>query len=426
MRARLLIGAAAATCLGALLVAPAASQAAPPPTGNGIGGFALTEVGRFDAPIYADNAPGTKSNLYVAEQEGLVKVLTGTGVLPAPFLDIRDIVSCCGEQGLLSIAFHPKYKKNRLFYAYFNNLAGDLEVMEFKRSKKRKFEAVRSSGRRVLYIPHPTFSNHNGGQIQFGPDGLLYIGPGDGGSGGDPNQNAQNPDNLLGKLLRIEPRKTCAKFSKKAKGKGKKKGKKRGCKRFAPYGAPKDNPFVGKTGLDEVYSVGLRNPFRFTFDAVSGSLAIGDVGQGCIEEVDYLPRGAARGANFGWSRFEGTYLFNASRAAPNPVFPIHQYENSNASGGCPNLDNGFDGVSIIVGYVVRDERLRAQYGRLLYTDATNDQIRTLIPSPSGAVDERYSGIQLPGDGAPFSFAEGFANQLYVIDGGGSIYRLDPA
>ena len=197
--------------------------------------------------------------------------------------------------------------------------------------------------------------------------------------------------------------------------------------RFAPPTAsPKDNPFVGEPGRNEVYSVGLRNPFRFSFDALTGALAIGDVGQGCIEEVDYLPRGAARGANFGWSRFEGTYLFNSSRPAPGAVFPIHQYDNSNESGGCPNLNNGFEGVSVIAGYVVRDERLRAQYGRLLYTDAFNDQIRTLIP-PAGPPTSATPGIELPGATSfPFSFAEGFANQLYVISGDGPIYRLDPA
>ena len=136
-------------------------------------------------------------------------MLSGSTILPVPFLDISDMVQCCGEEGLLSIAFHPRYRENRLFYVYFTNNAGDNVVMEFKRSKKRKFLATRDSGRQVLYVPHPTFGNHNGGQIRFGPDGFLYLATGDGGGGGDPFNNAQNPESLLGKILRIDPRKTC-------------------------------------------------------------------------------------------------------------------------------------------------------------------------------------------------------------------------
>ncbi|MDP9187701.1 MAG: PQQ-dependent sugar dehydrogenase [Actinomycetota bacterium] len=416
------LGAALALAFAAAIASPAAQAA--PPTGDGVGGFALTQVGEFESPIHADNAPGTKHTLYVAEQEGVVKVLRGATVLPQPFLDIRDLVRCCGEEGLLSIAFHPKYRKNRLFYVYFNNDAGDIVVMEFRRKKKRKFVALRSSGRRVLSIPHPTNDNHNGGQISFGPDGLLYLAPGDGGAGGDPLNNAQNPEVLLGKILRIDPRKQPSGCK---QGKRNKKGKRKvTCfGPYRPYGIPRDNPYAGGPGRDEVYALGLRNPFRFSFDALSGAIAIGDVGQNCIEEIDYLPRGAARGANFGWSRFEGTHLVNAARLAPNAVGPIHQYDNSRAVPGCPNLDNGFEGASVIAGYVVRDERLSHQYGRLLYGDAFNAQIRTLIPFAGGALDERYSGIQLPGASTPFAFAEGFRNRLFVLAGNGPVFRMDP-
>ena len=216
------VGRASAFVAVAMLVLPAAAPAAkrpaqappPPSVGDGSGGFGLTPVASFDRPVYADNAPGTKSNLYVVETEGVIRVLSGSTILPQPFLDISDLVRCCGEEGMLSMAFHPKYKRNRLFYVYFTDNNGDEQVMEFKRKKKRKFVAMRSSGRGVLKIPHPVNSNHNGGQLQFGPDGLLYIGPGDGGSGGDPPNNAQNPDSLLGKVLRIDPRKQptrCAK-----------------------------------------------------------------------------------------------------------------------------------------------------------------------------------------------------------------------
>ena len=230
----LVAGAAMAAC--AAFAAPASAA---PPTGDGDGGIALTQVGSFNRPIHAENAPGTKGVLYVVESEGAIRVLGGTTVRPRPFLDISDLVRCCGEEGLLSIAFHPKYKRNRLFYVYFTDNDGDHVVMEFKRkkSKKKRFVALRSSGRQVLHIPHPVNGNHNGGQIAFGPDGLLYLAPGDGGSGGDPPNNAQNPEQLLGKLLRIDPKKQCSKI-------GKRKPSK--CLKYGiPYGIPKDNPFVG-------------------------------------------------------------------------------------------------------------------------------------------------------------------------------------
>jgi hypothetical protein len=326
---------------------------------------------------------------------------------------------------MLAMAFHPKYKRNRLFYVYFTDNAGDNLVMEFKRKKKRKFVALRSSGRLVLRIPHPVNGNHNGGQLQFGPDRLLYIGPGDGGAGNDPPNNAQNPESLLGKILRIDPRKTCRKVLKVKRPNGKSV---RRCarRRYAPYKAPRDNPFAKGPGRDEVYTLGLRNPFRFSFDALTGAISIGDVGQGCREELDYRERGGARGVNFGWSGYEGTRVNNASRIAPGAVFPIHEYDNSAAGGACPPLGTSFEGTSVIAGYVVRDERLVRQYGRLLYTDTANDQIRSLVPSEGGALDEQATGIDLPGFGLPFSFAQGFGNQLFVISGNGPVYRLDPA
>jgi glucose/arabinose dehydrogenase len=414
---------AAALALGAA-AAPAAKAA--PPTGEGTGGFSLTPLASFDRPAYADNAPGTKHNLYVVETEGVVRVLSGSTVLPRPFLDISDMVKCCGEEGLLSIAFHPKYKKNRLFYVYFTDNNGDNAVWEFKRKKKRKakFVALRSSARQVLVVPHPTNGNHNGGTIQFGPDGLLYVATGDGGSGGDPPNNAQNPGSLLGKVLRIDPRKRGVKCKEPRPPIKRKKGAAASGKRCAvslPYTSPKDNPYRAG-GRPEVYSLGLRNPFRFSFDAVTGAISIGDVGQGCREEVNHLPKGAARGANFGWSGFEGTRTFNAARIAPSVVFPIVEYDNSSAGGACPPLGSAYDGVSVIAGFVVRDERLAAQYGRLLYTDAANPQIRSVIPGPSGA-DDRSTGVTAPG--SVFAINEGFQRRLFVVTGDGPVYRVDP-
>jgi glucose/arabinose dehydrogenase len=415
--ARSLTGAclAAVALVSAALAAPATAA---PPVGDGNGGFKLTELASFDRPIHAENAPGTKGVLYVVESGGVIRVLGGTSVRPQPFLDISDLVRCCGEEGLFSMAFHPQYKRNRLFYVYFTNNNGDQQLMEFKRSakKKRKFVASRSSGRTVLTVPHPVNGNHNGGTIAFGPDGFLYVGPGDGGGGGDQPNNAQNTDSLLGKLLRISPVKTCVDFVKKSK-----RCAKRG---WRPYGIPQSNPFVASPGADEIYSLGLRNPFRFTFDAINGAISIGDVGQDCREEINYRVNGGARGVNFGWAAYEGSRVHNAGRIAPNMVFPILEYDSSHAAAGCPVLGTEFDGVSVIAGFVVRDERITHQYGRLLYSDAANPQLRSLVPAQGGASDDQSTGLSVPG--SIFSFAEGFGRQLFVISGSGPVYRIDPA
>jgi glucose/arabinose dehydrogenase len=410
-----------ARTLGVVVVVPQAAGAALPPTGDGSGGFGLTPIGSFNEPVEIVDAPGKKNRklLFVAEQAGRIVVLRKGVPQTRPFLDISSQVMNAGEQGFLSVAFHPRYERNRRFYAYFTNLAGDNEVVEFKRSKRSRVVANPATARRVLYLAHPTFGNHNGGQLQLGAGRLLFVGPGDGGAGGDPPNNAQNPNSLLGKLLRIDPLPQGGK----KKGKGKRKG--RAARARHPYGIPRDNPFVGQPGLDEIYSLGLRNPYRFTFDSLTGAIAIGDVGQGCREEIDYRGPGGARGANFGWSRFEGTFPFNASRAAPGAIPPILEYDNSGAGPTCSTL-GGFSGVAVIAGYVVRDPRLLRQYGRLLYTDIANDEIRSLIPAEGGAADDQATGVELPGNGAPDSFGETRGGVLWVVSQGGPIYRLDPA
>ena len=257
--------------------------------GDGDGGFRLTQVGSFAEPTQIVDAPGKKNRklLFVVEQGGRVIVLRNGVPQPQPFLDISDRVLNAGEQGMLSAAFHPRYEKNRRFYVYFTDAQGDNEVVEFKRSKRSRVRANASSARLVLHLSHPTFGNHNGGQLQFGPKRLLYIAPGDGGAGGDPPNNAQNPESLLGKILRIDP-------LPQRKGK-KRKRKKRSAGAAAavkPYGIPRGNPFVGAPGRDEVFSLGLRNPYRFTFDAVEWR----DRDRGCrpgLPRGDRLP-GAGR------------------------------------------------------------------------------------------------------------------------------------
>jgi glucose/arabinose dehydrogenase len=370
----------------------------------------LTQIGSFDQPVHVEDAPGKQSNklLFVVEKPGRIIALRGGLPLPRPFLDITDLVQgpVETEEGLLSVAFHPDYQRNRLFYVYFTDRNGDNSVWEFRRHRKRTAVALRSSGRRVLLIPHPIASNHNGGQLQFDSRGLLYIAPGDG--GGTPLA-AQDPNSLLGKLLRIDPRSASLRAK---EAKRKKRGKKRRRAR-GPYGIPADNPFAGPAaGRDEVYSLGLRNPFRFSFDRATGALALADVGAGTREEVDFRLRGAARGVNFGWPRFEGTVLLEPAVAAPGAVPPIHEYPSRN-EGNC----------AIIGGFVIRDPRLSSLLGRYVYTDLCGGELRTLVPTQGGAIGDAPLG--LPRIVTPTSFGEGRGGAIYVTSLPGPVYRLDP-
>jgi glucose/arabinose dehydrogenase len=362
--------------------------------------LSLAPIGSFFHPVHVENAPGKKNRklLFVVEKRGQILVLRGGEALP--FLDLTDLVlgPSITEQGLLSIAFHPRYERNRLFYVYLTNKAGDNAVYEFKRAKKSRVRARRASGRLVLHIPHPDdANNHNGGQLQFGPDRLLYIAPGDGGS---TPAAAQDLSNLNGKILRIDPVKSCAKR--------KRRGRRTVCvgqtKPYTPKGA--------FSSSSPVYSLGLRNPWRFSFDAATGAIVIGDVGSGAREEVDYLPRGGAAGVNFGWPRFEGTELANSSVEAPGAIPPIFDYSTA-AGSNC----------AITGGNVIRDPRLGSLQGRYIYADFCTGDIRTLVPSAGGATGDSSTG--LPRVANLSSFGEGRRNVLFVASLDGPVYRLDP-
>jgi glucose/arabinose dehydrogenase len=355
------------------------------------GGVALKKVGRFDQPVYVTGAAGFPKLLFVVEQPGRVVVLSGGKRLPRPFLDLRDEVGYGGEQGLLSIAFPPDYRRRGGFYVYYNDNAGNIRVDEFRRRAATR--ALAGSQRQVIEIPHPVNSNHNGGQMQF-LDGLLYLGTGDGGSGGDPPNNAQNRDVLLGKLLRIDPRPTGGR----------------------PYSVPASNPFVGKPGRDEIYSYGLRNPFRFSFDKVSARqprIAIGDVGQNKFEELDYTTVAAASGANFGWDALEGFAPYtdeNSGTADPGGTTkPIFAYSHSRG-GSC----------SITGGYVVSDPALRSLYKRYVYADFCEGELRSLVPHLKRAGGDRKLGLAVA---SPSSFGEDDAHHLYVASLEGPVFRL---
>jgi glucose/arabinose dehydrogenase len=357
-----------------------------PRAGKGVG---LKRIGSFQEPVYVAGAPGFPKLLFVVEQSGRVIALNGGQ--RRTFLDLRGEISAGGEEGLLSIAFPPDYASSRRFYVYYTDRNGDIRIDEFKRASATR--AAAGSRRQVILVPHPTNSNHNGGQLQFLGE-LLYFATGDGGSGGDPPNNAQNKEVLLGKLLRIDPRAAGGK----------------------PYSVPRSNPFVGRAGRDEIYSYGLRNPFRFSFDTVTSPqrprIAIGDVGQDEIEEIDYTTVGGAAGANFGWDAFEGFAPFGGGSPDPGgTVKPILAYRHSRG-GSC----------SVIGGYVVADRTLRSLYKRYVYADICEGELRSLVPHLKRASDDRKLGLAVE---SPSSFGEDERGRIYVTSLAGPVFRLVP-
>jgi len=356
---------------------------------DGRGGFRLGRVGRFNEPVYVTGPAGAGGRLFVVQQGGRIMVVGKRGK-PRTFLKVKGVESG-GERGLLSVAFAPDYGSSGLLYVYFTRHGGDIVVREYRRAGGNQDRAKAGSGRNVIVIEHSENPNHNGGQLQFGPDGFLYIGTGDGGSGYDPPENAQDRGSLLGKLLRINPRRDGN----------------------DPYSVPGSNPFVGRDGRGEVYSYGLRNPFRFSFDRKTGALLIGDVGQDRYEEVDYETLGDARGANFGWDIFEGTHRLGDD-ASPDPggtLKPIHEY--SHASGNC----------AITGGYVSRDPRIRSLLGRYLYADFCKGQIRSLLPARGKARGDRSTG--LPVRAGVSSFGEDTRGRIYVANLSGEVSVIRP-
>lgn len=375
----------AALITAALTQAPLAARAAP-----------LAEavpLGTFASPVYVTVAPGYRRLLFVVEQPGQIKVLRDEVALPSPFLDIRDLVKFSGEEGLLSMAFPPDYLATGHYYVVYNNKNGDVEIDEFFGWPGNNHVTDPATRRVVLVIPHPGADNHNGGQLQFGPDGYLYISVGDGGNpppnlfvAGDP---ARDLGDLRGKILRIDPRPTGA----------------------GAYGIPAENPFVGTASRAEIYSYGLRNPWRFSFDGAR--IAIADVGQSSREEVNFLRVDAAAGANFGWPQYEGDVVFDNSRPGPTaPVFPMLTYDRS--GGGC----------AVIGGYVSRDPNLAGLMGRYLYGDACTGEIRSFLPNvvTQKALNDMPVGIITPGVSG---FGRGYGGTLYIAQTSGQVSRLRP-
>jgi glucose/arabinose dehydrogenase len=348
----------------------------------------LLKLGDFDAPTYI-TAPKGDRRRFVVQRAGKIVVLAGRKQLAQPFLDISGSVSLDGEEGLLSMAFAPDYKRSGRFYIYYTDRQGFIQIDQYRRSAGNPNRADPGSRRSVIRVPHFR-TNHKGGQLQFGKDGYLYAGFGDGGGAGDPDENAQNLGRMLGKLIRIAPR----------AGGG--------------YAIPKSNPFVHRRGaLHEIYAYGLRNPFRFSFDRRRGSLVIGDVGQDAVEEVDFIPgrkgglppRG---GYNFGWDVFEGRSPFEDG-SAPGHIWPV--ITQTHDAGWC----------SVIGGYVIRDPSLRGTrwYGRYVYGDLCSSELHLAHLKRPRAAD-RGTGLNIS---QLDSFGEDGRGRVYAVSIEGPIYRI---
>ena len=382
----ILVIVAALAVLGAVLAAEARVPPAAGATGGGSQAAAPLAAAppavalerlpfAFDQPVYVAAPPGDTARLFVVEKGGRILIVRDGALLPRPFLDISGTVSTGGEQGLLSMAFHPRYAANGRFYVNYTNLSGDTRVARYRVSAANPDVAATSTARVVLRVSQP-YSNHNGGQLQFGPSGRLFVGMGDGGSGGDPQRRAQDPRSRLGKLLRLN--------------------------------VDASPVTVG------IYAKGLRNPWRFSFDRSTGALWIGDVGQNAWEEIDYLRPGRPAGANFGWNGYEGTHVYNAAVAAKlnrsSLTWPVSQYGRS--------LGNSVTG-----GYVYRGRAIPALRGFYLFADFSSGRVWAK-KGPGGArralsgADGRVSQVA--------SFGQDAAGELYVVSLAGSIYRIVPA
>jgi glucose/arabinose dehydrogenase len=382
-------GRAAAPAATATAPAAPESTAEATPDAQASRGVRLRSIGRFDSPVYVTSPPGDRRRLFVVEQAGRIRVLVGGKRRSAPFLDIRSNVTTGSEQGLLSMAFAPDYARSGRFYVYYTDRSGDQRIVEYRRASATRADA--GSARLVLRMADPE-SNHNGGLMLFGPDGHMYVGTGDGGGGGDqhgPRGNAQNLGSLLGKILRIDPAQSGGRA----------------------YTVPNDNPFVGRSGArGEIYSYGLRNPWRFSFDRRTGDLTIADVGQNDVEEVNFVRRGRGRGANFGWRPFEGRTRYTPGESAPGHVPPV--ITRSHGAGWC----------SITGGVVVRDPALAGLRGRYLFGDFCRSRILSARLSPGRARSARGTSLRVR---SLSSFGEDARGRVYAVSLSGPVYRLVP-
>ena len=342
---------------------------------------------RLNRPVHVAEIPDGSGRMVVVEQPGRIRYFApGAKVTQGLLLDIRRRVSTGGwEEGLLSIAFHPRFRDNGYYYVYYSAAWARRSVISRFTATPARTATGRGSERVLLEVEQP-FANHNGGQLAFGPDGYLYIGLGDGGSGGDPHRNGQNPRTLLGSILRID-------VDREGPGRA--------------YAIPPDNPFAGGTlgRRPEIWAYGLRNPWRFSFDRLTGELYAADVGQNAVEEIDLI----AKGANYGWNVMEGTRCYEPSRGCARVGLtpPIAEYGHGR-------------GQSITGGYVYRGSALPGLRGRYVFGDFSSGSIWSV---PAGAGSVRKPRLLLQTKLAISSFGEDRSGELYLTDLNGYIFKL---
>ncbi len=367
----------------ALLGAAACAAARPGERPQERSGVTLRPVvSGLAAPVYLTAPPGD-ARLFVVEQPGRIRVIRNGRLLPRAFLDLTAKVGYGGERGLLGLAFHPHYAENGRFYVDYTDRNGDTRVERYTAAPGAD-TADPSSAHQVLFVAQP-YANHNGGDVLFGPDGMLYVGMGDGGSGGDPHGNGQNLGTLLGKLLRLD------------------------VDGGDPYAVPRDNPFAGRAGArGEIWAYGLRNPWRLAFDPADGLLYIADVGQDRWEEVDVAPARAA-GLDYGWNRMEGMHCFRPTACDRTGLtLPVLEYGHA-------------DGCAIIGGFVYRGRAVPALAGRYVYSDYCGGWLRSFRYARGAASESRAWRVRSPGQ--VLSFGQDAAGELYVLAAKGTVYRL---
>lgn len=332
-------------------------------------GFRPAVVARgLDSPVHVVAAPGEPRRLYVVEQRGTVRVVERGRLRPGFFLDVRGRVVSGGEQGLLGLAFDPRYARNRFLYVNYTDRDGDTRVVRFRTDGRR---ALPGSARLLLYVDQP-YANHNGGNLVFGPGGFLYVGLGDGGAAGDPEGRAQDPGTLLGKMLRLDVRR------------------------------PRARPAM--------IGLGLRNPWRYSFDRATGDLYLGDVGQNAVEEVDVTPRSRlGRLENYGWDLYEGSRRYEEGEPGPGRlVFPVFEYGREE------------DNCSVVGGFVYRGRARPAERGRYLFGDYCSGIVRSFRLVNGEATAARREPFRIP---SLTSFGEDAAGELYAVSHDGVLYRL---
>ena len=353
--------------------------------GSGDAAVRLEQVASLSFPLDLTTAPGDPTRMFVAEKGGRIRVIRDGTLLGTPFLDISGLVSDGGEQGLLGITFHPSYAQNGRFFVDYTDTNGNTRVVGYRVSGNPDV-ADAASASQILFIEHP-FPNHNAGQLAFGPDGFLYIAHGDGGGANDPSSNGQDTTDLLGSLLRID------------------------IDSAAPYAIPPSNPFVGTPGArGELWNIGLRNPFRFSFDRANGDLYIADVGQAAREEVNVAPAGQG-GQNYGWDILEGSLCVGGGSCDQSGLTPpVLEYDHS--GGAC----------TIIGGYVYRGSAIPEIRGHYFYGDLCARFVKS-FRFDGGASNQRDWPTLSPSDGI-LSFGQDAAGELYVLTSA-AVFRIAP-